>query len=336
MLEYTLSEIDKAAEALRNKELVAFPTETVFGLGAIANDYEAVAKVFAVKGRPSDNPLIVHISRPEDIFAYAISEPKRDELIQQLITHFWPGPLTLVVPIVPGTFPENVTGGLDTVGIRLPNHRGTQKLIDEVGIPLVGPSANLSGKPSPTRVEHVRHDLDGKINGVLSSEPSRIGVESTVLDVTDPEHVQILRPGFVTKEMLQKHLPELSVEVVGLSDLEQDEKPKSPGMKYRHYSPSQPVIAVSKEKMLSFIEENSDKVIGVLANTDLCDQLNDAIYTYPLGDSVKEAMQNLYTGLRFFDELEMIELIVVEWYPETSENAAYCNRLEKASSKIIY
>lgn len=332
---YEMKDIKEAAEQLNKGELVAFPTETVFGLGAMANNAAAVDKVFAVKGRPTDNPLIVHISHPEEIFDYAVVDEARKALITQIIKVFWPGPLTLVVPIKPGIFPDNVTGGLQTVGIRLPNHNGTQKLIAEAGFPLVGPSANLSGKPSPTTVDHVLHDFDGKIAGVLNSEPTQIGVESTVLDLSNPEGVQILRPGFVTKEMLESQIPDLHVEYVKLSSLETDDKPKSPGMKYRHYSPKQPVIAISRDKLAAYLALHQTETIGVVASDDVLATLEQTYETYSLGDTIKTAMHYLYGALRYFDNLDDIDKIVVELYPNVAMHGAYRNRLIKASSETI-
>lgn len=332
---FTLKTLKKAAELLQSGELIAFPTETVFGLGAIANNAEAVKKVYEVKGRPSDNPLIVHISYPEAIFNFAELTEEQKQLINQIIKAFWPGPLTLVVPVKPGIFPDVVTGGLNTVGIRLPNHRFTQKLITETGFPLVGPSANKSGKPSPTSVDHVLHDFDGEIAGVLDSEPSQIGVESTVLDVSDPHHVQILRPGYVTREMLESAIPNLRISQVSLTDLETSERPKSPGMKYRHYSPNQPVIAIEKDQLLDYVKHHTDEQIGVAANDKLLENLPDNCHTFKLGNDIQSAMHHLFEALRYFDSNPEIDKIVVELYPDASENGAYRNRLLKASSQTI-
>lgn len=332
----TAETIDQAANCLQNGELIAFPTETVFGLGAVAENEAAVAKVFQVKGRPSDNPLIVHIGQAEDIFNYAIPNKEGDALIKKLSDAFWPGPLTMVVPIAEGTFPKNVTGGLNSVGIRFPDNEDTQALIRAVGKPLVGPSANLSGKPSPTTVDHVYHDFSGKIAGILASQPSRIGVESTVLDLTNPNQVQILRPGYITEEMLRTAIPDLNVSTVSLTDLESADRPKSPGMKYRHYSPRQEVIAVAPNQITDYVlAHKENKRLGVMAPKSYLQAMGSGIISYVIKDSVEDAMHNLYAGLRYFDDQEAIDEIVVIIYPDIEDNKAYRNRLTKAASQVV-
>lgn len=333
------SEIDEGAALLQDGQLVAFPTETVFGLGAIANNADAVKSVYTVKGRPSDNPLIVHIADPEDIFDYMIdNDPERHDLIEKLTAQFWPGPLTLVVPVKPDTFPSVVTGGMDTVGIRLPDHGTTRDLIRATGFPIVGPSANISGKPSPTQVAHVMHDFDGVIGGVVNAEPTRIGVESTVLDLTDSRGLTILRPGYITKSMLAEVVTDMPIYIGGTIANNADEAPKAPGMKYVHYSPNQPVMAVSSDKMsnvLADLSSQSIKVALATSENNFEKYKTSVASIVSLGPTIETATQQLFAALRTFDDQENIQQIVVELYPDTEKNGAYRNRLIKASSTVV-
>ena len=204
---FRLGELDEAAALLRRGELVAFPTETVYGLGAIATKEQAVAKVFQAKGRPSDNPLIVHVKDAQQVFDYAAEVPK---LAKDLMERFWPGPLTIILPVKPGVFPANVNNAQETVAFRMPNQHSALRLIDLVGAPLVGPSANLSGKPSPTSVDHVMQDFDGVIAGVVAgdTDQAQIGVESTVVRPMS-DRLIILRPGAITQSMLKQVCPKV-------------------------------------------------------------------------------------------------------------------------------
>lgn len=333
------SEIDEGAALLQDGQLVAFPTETVFGLGAIANNVDAVKSVYTVKGRPSDNPLIVHIADPEDIFDYMIdNDPERHDLIEKLTAQFWPGPLTLVVPVKPDTFPSVVTGGMDTVGIRLPDHGTTRDLIRATGFPIVGPSANISGKPSPTQVAHVMHDFDGVIGGVVNAEPTRIGVESTVLDLTDSRGLTILRPGYITKSMLAEVVTDMPIYIGGTIANNAEEAPKAPGMKYVHYSPNQPVMAVSSDKManvLAYLSSQSIKVALATSENNFEKYKTSVASIVSLGPTIETATQQLFAALRTFDDQENIQQIVVELYPDTEKNGAYRNRLIKASSTVV-
>lgn len=230
-------QILEAASIIRNGGLVAFPTETVYGLGANALDEEAVAKVYEAKGRPSDNPMIVHIARASDIGQLT---PMLSSTIITLIDNFWPGPLTLVVKRKAGV-PDRTTGGLDTVGVRMPDSPLALELINQAGCPIAAPSANLSGKPSPTRVQDVIEDLDGKVDAILEGPDCRVGIESTVLDVTGDTPV-ILRPGIVTAENIEaaigkKVKVDPALYINQPRDDDQGYAPKSPGMKYKHYAP---------------------------------------------------------------------------------------------------
>ncbi len=249
------NQIREAAKIIQDGGLVAFPTETVYGLGADALNEEAVAKVYEAKGRPSDNPMIVHIARASDIGQLT---PMLSSTIVTLIDNFWPGPLTLVVKRKPGV-PDRTTGGLDTVGVRMPDSKLALDLINYAGCPIAAPSANLSGKPSPTRVEDVIEDLNGKVDGILEGPACRVGIESTVLDVTG-DVPTILRPGVITKEHIEAAIGrKVAIDpALHLDPTENDEEfaPKSPGMKYKHYAPKadMTIIEGSREKVQSEIQ----------------------------------------------------------------------------------
>ena len=226
--------------------LVAFPTETVYGLGANALDPDAVKRVYEAKGRPSDNPMIVHISRASDIGQ--LTRMLSPDIVN-VIDNFWPGPLTIVVKRKPNV-PLTTTGGLETVGVRLPDNKIARDLIEASGVPIAAPSANLSGKPSPTKVEHVIEDLDGKVDIILKGDDCRVGIESTVLDMSGDE-LMILRPGLITAEQVEaavgkpvKYDPTLNVDPRDLEAGGEEFKPKAPGMKYKHYAPNAEMIII--------------------------------------------------------------------------------------------
>lgn len=255
LLGTTEQDIRTAAEILRDGGLVAFPTETVYGLGANALDGDAVGKVYAAKGRPSDNPMIVHICPEDDLSALT---DLRSEDIDAFAKAFWPGPLTMVVPARP-IIPKVTTGGLDTVAVRMPSNPVAAALIKEAGVPIAAPSANLSGKPSPTTYRHVEDDLFGRIDAIIEGEDCRVGIESTVVDMTG-EVPTVLRPGIITCEMLSEALgrdvavdpnllkkPDMFNNGPGLQVTPDDFRPKSPGMKYKHYAPDAEMIIFKGE-----------------------------------------------------------------------------------------
>ena len=253
----TEQDIRQAAAILRDGGLVAFPTETVYGLGADALNPEAVGKVYAAKGRPSDNPMIVHISRKEDM--KKLTDGITPD-VERLMEAFWPGPLTMVVP-AKEIIPKVTTGGLSTVGVRMPEDPVARALIAEAGVPVAAPSANLSGKPSPTRYSHVADDLDGRIDAIIAGNDCRAGIESTVVDMSG-EIPTVLRPGVITRRMLSEALgKEVSIDPTllekpdifnnggeGLLQTNADFHPKAPGMKYKHYAPKAEMIIFSGER----------------------------------------------------------------------------------------
>lgn len=326
-----------AAMLLKAGELVAFPTETVFGLGAIANNETAVSKVFEAKGRPSDNPLIVHVSQISQVHD-TVAEV--NELSERLMNEFWPGPLTIIFPLKEDVYAPSVTPGKKTVAMRMPRQLETLLLIDMVGFPLVGPSANLSGKPSPTSAEHVLHDFDGKIAGVVKSQTSiaEIGVESTVV-LAEEDRIVILRPGAVTRKMLEKMAP--VTEMTANQQLANKEI-QSPGVKYLHYSPKQPVYLLphdySKQDWLMEMDKHNVD-IGILADDELlafCQQNKNFYSSYSLGEhsDIASATRQLYAGLRFLEQSNC-EIIFAQGFSDGDDSHAYMNRLTKASNYVL-
>lgn len=326
--------LEEASHYLKAGELVAFPTETVYGLGAIASDDAAVKKVYQVKGRPSDNPLIVHVAS-DDIASYVAEV---SPMAKKLMRAYWPGPLTLIFNVKPDIFAPSVTGNQTTVALRMPDQPMTLQLIKEAGFPLVGPSANTSGKPSPTKPEHVLHDLEGKIVGVVDGGETNIGVESTVLDLTDSRGPIILRPGAITREQIQIVIDQKVWMNHEVSQKNQEGAPKAPGMKYIHYSPEQPVVLIKSDwqgKIKELLHKN--KRIGILASDEKIAELteNSELSVYSLG-SIKEPMlasKKLYAGLRYFDGQD-VDIILAEVYPKEGIGIAIMNRLEKAATTI--
>ena len=331
---FTKENLDIAAKALQQGEIVSFPTETVYGLGAIATSQEAVLKVFEAKGRPSDNPLIVHIS---DIQQMTSTVEEVPEIALTLAKAFWPGPLTMILKAKPGIYAPALSAGLTTVSFRMPNHPLTLELISKVGIPLVGPSANLSTKPSPTKVEHVFEDMNGRIRGIVDGGSSTVGVESTVIDLTNDEGPVILRPGVITKEQIEAVIGPIQSTVKTTAG--EREVPKSPGMKYRHYAPKTPVFVV--DGTVEAFEETihkykvQGKTVGVMARNAIVDTFENKVEgTYKMGTSVDDMNRALFDALRTLDHLKL-DVILAESALETGVGIAYMNRLKKAASTVL-
>ena len=331
---FTKENLDIAAKALQQGEIVSFPTETVYGLGAIATSQEAVLKVFEAKGRPSDNPLIVHIS---DIQQMTSTVEEVPEIALTLAKAFWPGPLTMILKAKQGIYAPALSAGLPTVSFRMPNHPITLELITKVGIPLVGPSANLSTKPSPTKVEHVFEDMNGRIRGIVDGGSSTVGVESTVIDLTNEEGPVILRPGVITKEQIEAVIGPIQSTVKTTAG--KHEVPKSPGMKYRHYAPKTPVLVVggTVEAFEEVINpcKLQGKTIGVMAQDVIVESLKDTVNgVYFMGESVDDMNRALFDGLRTLDHIGL-DIILTQEAPETGVGIAYMNRLKKAASTVL-
>ncbi|MFB4169826.1 L-threonylcarbamoyladenylate synthase [Virgibacillus sp. JSM 102003] len=321
--------IKEAATLLKGGKTVAFPTETVYGLGADATNETAVSGIFKAKGRPEDNPLIAHVATKQQLGNLVSSLSPTAE---KLIDAFTPGPVTFVLPSN-GTCAFNVTAGLSTIGVRIPDHPVANKLLKECGIPIAAPSANVSGKPSPTTADHVWADLNGKIAGLVDGGPTGVGVESTVIDCTQEIPI-ILRPGGLTKEQLERVVGKVIIDPALANT---SEKPKAPGMKYRHYAPEVPLWLVdgSPEKMQEIIndERAQHSRVGVMASTSTSQKLT-ADRIIPLGVDLEEIAATLYDALREFKDGD-IDLIICETFPETSIGEAVMNRLKKASSAYL-
>ena len=289
-----------AAEIIKSGGLVAIPTETVYGLGANGLDEEAVLKIFEAKGRPQDNPLILHISGPEQIeqFAHHIPQAAYD-----LAEKFWPGPLTIILP-AKELIPKRTTGGLDTVGLRCPDCDITREIIRLAGVPVAAPSANISGKPSTTTAEHVRHDHDGRIDAIVDGGACRVGVESTIVDLTE-RRPRLLRPGGIGPEELIEVLGDLVVDKAVTAQIDKDEVVKAPGMKYRHYAPSEPVVIVSgsREKAAAYIRshfEEGDRVLCFEEELPLYEGCNPLSYGQEA--DVNTLSAGLFAALRELDD----------------------------------
>eukprot|EP01126_Amoeba_proteus_P061584 TRINITY_DN8280_c0_g2_i7.p1 TRINITY_DN8280_c0_g2~~TRINITY_DN8280_c0_g2_i7.p1 ORF type:complete len:415 (+),score=76.30 TRINITY_DN8280_c0_g2_i7:120-1247(+) len=331
-------------ELLQRGEVVAFPTETVYGLGANALSSSAVSKIFSTKMRPFDNPLIVHVSNREMLRDIVAEIPKE---AHQLIERFWPGPLTILFPKSP-LVPNEVVCGQPTVAIRMPNHPVALKLISLANVPIAAPSANLSGRPSPTTADHVHADLNRRIHCIIDGGPTSVGLESTVLDIN---RKLILRPGGITVEQLREYIPSLKV----YSAKEDGENlmlsPPTPGLKYRHYSPSTRVLlleGIQMDKMRNFIITKfnslaaSSKRLGILHTHPTQFQFPESMTTskscviLTLSDgSAPEVARLLFSALREMDT-KGVDLIIMEGISEQNEGLAVMNRIRKAASQILF
>lgn len=325
--------IQKAAYILKQGGLVAFPTETVYGIGANALSETAIKKIYTAKGRPSDNPLIVHIGHVDDVNEYA---QNISEVAKKLMNKFWPGPLTLIFKKKP-IINETITGGLDTVAIRLPANEIARAIIKEAKLPIAAPSANRSGKPSPTRAKHVIEDLGGRVDMIVDGGKAQIGLESTVLDVSGSVPV-ILRPGSITKKMLEEVVGEVLIDPALLTGQE-NIKPKSPGMKYRHYAPKGhlTVIYGEEEKAISYINENVQTLMNTGRKVAIISTVEEASLYHGSNIMIigsmhdhKEIASNLFKLLRLADE-QQIEYIFTRAFSEEDIGMATMNRLLKAA-----
>ncbi len=327
---YHESDIPEAVAALKRGELVAFPTETVYGLGADATNVTAVGKVYAAKGRPTDNPLIVTVADADMVGQYAAITP----LAAKLMEAFWPGPLTIILNILPGRLSMKVTGGLQTAAFRNPDNALTRKLIATAGVPIVGPSANTSGKPSPTTADHVLHDLDGKIAGVLDDGPTQVGVESAIIDLTVTPPA-ILRPGAIGPDELEPLIGHVDT---AAHHVGQNEAPKAPGMKYKHYAPAAQVVVVDDPAQFSAAvawAKQTGQVFGLLATDAILAQY-PTIPSYSLGKDVQSAVHALFAGLRWFDLHPDVTLVLAQAFSKTELSAAYMNRLLKSAGDMHF
>lgn len=325
---------EEAADIIRRGGLVAFPTETVYGLGANALDETASAKIYAAKGRPSDNPLIAHIADVKQLEEIAEYIPEAADV---LMKEYWPGPLTMIFR-KKDIVPRGTTGGLDTVAVRMPDHPVARRLIEAAGVPIAAPSANISGKPSPTTAERTAEDMDGKIDMILDGGPCRIGIESTIVDMTEDIPV-ILRPGFITCEMLTDLLGHVEKDKALDAGNGEKFRPKAPGQKYRHYAPNAPMTLVEgdveavTEKICRLTAESvrEGKLTGII-----CTDETRSCYTQGIVKSIgsrsslESVAHNLYEILREFDETG-VEVIYSEAFCSDELGYAVMNRMIKAA-----
>ena len=327
------------ADVIMSGGLVGVPTETVYGLGANALSGDAVAKIFATKGRHTDNPLIVHVASPADVQIVVREIP---DMFRILSNAFWPGPLTLIMK-KSDVVPDEVTAGLDTVAVRMPEHPAMLSLIKKSGVPIAAPSANLSGKPSPTKAKHVFDDLFGKIPYVLDGGNCRVGVESTVVDISG-DTAQILRPGGVTYEELEKVLG--VAPTIYNTALADSDAPRSPGMKYRHYSPKAPLTAIlgspkmSSDFILTHIDDccNGFKCCGGVHKVaalmfDDFASANPAVVTFGESSDHNDQASRLFDALRQLDSLDA-DIILAQVPDEKGLGHAVANRILKAAASV--
>ena len=343
---YENADIKEAADIIRSGGLVAFPTETVYGLGANALMSEAAKKIYAAKGRPSDNPLIVHISKTEDVNNIAREIP---EIFYKLAECFWPGPMTVVLK-KRSIIPDDTSGGLDTVAVRLPDNNIARALIEVSKVPIAAPSANTSGRPSPTRASHVFDDMDGRIDMIIDGGTVGIGVESTIVDLTG-DIPTLLRPGAVTVEMLQEVCTEVDIDPAIEHLLASGEAPKAPGMKYKHYAPKadMKMLKGNEAAVLDYLKKEISKseIKTAILTVDehraalekiIEDNKKENIKLLSLGSlkDMKTVAHNLFDVLRKCDELG-VSTILSESFDESGIGRAIMNRLKKASGfNIIY
>ncbi len=324
--------LEKAGQIIRDGGLVAFPTETVYGLGANALDPAACDAVFEAKMRPHDNPLIVHVLSPSDFSLYAHTE--NQPLLKELIRRFIPGPLTLILP-KKEIIPDSVTVGLSTVALRCPSHPVARALIRASGCPIAAPSANLSGRPSPTNANHVIEDMFGRIPMILDSGSCDVGLESTVIALKN-DTIHLLRPGFITLEDLLEVTDQVQVSSAVLSSLKAGEKAESPGMKYRHYAPKAPVtmVAGKEEDVLSFFKSKLAEGCGVLCFDEDFELLKteenkDRLISFGSKNDLLSQACALFDSLRSFDSLS-VSHIYARTTSQDQIGLAISNRLLRA------
>ncbi len=318
-----------AARLLREGRLVAIPTETVYGLGANGLDENAVARIFEAKGRPQDNPLILHISEPKELSDICHDIPQTAWLLAE---HFWPGPLTMVLP-VRDLVPKRTTAGLDTVAVRCPKTAATRRLTALGGVPIAAPSANRSGKPSTTTAAHVLHDMDGRIEAVLDGGACEVGVESTIIDLTGARP-RLLRPGGITPEQLTALLGEIDIDRAVLGQIANDAVVRAPGMKYKHYAPAAEVYIIqgSSEAAAGYIRRHftqGDAVLCFAEELPLYDGCNPT--AYGSREDVRTLSAGLFAALRALDRPE-IKTIYARCPEGGGVAYAVGNRLKKAAA----
>ena len=336
-LDKDLHLVDEAAASIKEGGTVLFPTETVYGLGADALNPEAVKKIFEAKGRPQDNPLIIHVAS-KDISRFVKDVP---DIAQKIMDKFWPGPLTMVLN-KKDIVPDVTSANLSTIGVRMPNNKVALKLIELSGTAIAAPSANISGRPSPTDIERCEEDLLGKVNYIIGGEKCQVGVESTIVDCTVNPPI-VLRPGGITLEMLKEIDPSIELDKGLMKKPEKDFKPKAPGMKYKHYAPkakvriisgeNENVVKKTQELAHSYIEEG--KKVGILSSKENAENYNEGeVIIIGSMNKLEEVAQNLFEDLRKFDDIGM-DIILAEAFEEQGVGIAVMNRLKKSAGYDI-
>lgn len=327
--------IDVFAAMLTDGKTVIFPTETVYGLGANALDEDAAAKIYQAKGRPSDNPLLVHVADKKDVYDLVENIDGRAKLLME---KFWPGPLTIVFK-KKDIIPDRTSGGLDTVAIRMPSDPVARQLIRRAGVPIAAPSANISGRPSPTKPDHIIRDMDGRVDGILVGGPCNYGVESTIVDLSSGI-AMVLRPGSVTLEMLKEVLGQVELDP-SLKNKDDNIKAKAPGMKYKHYSPQAQVYIVKANDLDDFAQkvdalclENEKKKLKTGVMTRSSDGHTYRAIRFDLGESDADLAKNLFDVLIGLDR-ESVDIAYVPYFEEKGLGVAIMNRLKKAAAYRI-
>lgn len=330
--------IKEASEVIKSGGTVAFPTETVYGLGADGLNQDAVKKIFEAKGRPQDNPLILHVSSPREVFEIADEVPY---IAQKLMDKFWPGPLTIILN-KKNIVPMVTSAGLDTIGIRMPSSEIALKLIELSKKPIAAPSANISGRPSPTEVERCIEDLSGRVDYIIGGESSKVGVESTIVDCTVYPPV-VLRPGGITLEMLKDIDNNIEIDKALKGKPTEDFKPKAPGMKYRHYAPkanlkiirgkSEKTIEIIQKMLENYIEKNN-KVAVITTDENIQEFKNCNVISLGSENDFNQIARNLFESLRRCDDLG-VDFILCQGFEECGVGLAIMNRLNKAAGYDI-
>ncbi len=326
----TEQEIERAAQLLREGGLVGIPTETVYGLGANGLDPEAVSHIFMAKGRPQDNPLILHIPEVSWLERYCEHIPQSAYLLAE---HFWPGPMTMILPRK-SLVPDVVTASLDTVGMRCPAHPLCRAIIEKADVPVAAPSGNTSGRPSPTNAKDMLEDMDGKIDAIVDGGPCMVGVESTIIDLTCTPP-RLLRPGGITLEQLRSVLGEVDVDPAVTRLMGAGEKPRAPGMKYRHYAPKAPVTVVTGDPARSaqYIHDHAGECDGVICFKEfvsLCSQGNRVVLDLGPACDQQEQARHVFAALRRFDHTA-VPAIWAQCPDSSGIGLAIANRLNKAA-----
>ncbi|MBR5441961.1 MAG: threonylcarbamoyl-AMP synthase [Clostridia bacterium] len=318
-----------AAQLLKENQVVGIPTETVYGLGGNAFSEEAVKRIFEAKGRPQDNPLIVHVSEFDEIYQLVGQVPDTARLLAE---KFWPGPLTIILP-KSDKVPLCVTGGLDTVAVRCPSHPVANRLIKEAGLPIAAPSANLSGKPSPTRASHVYDDMNGRIPMVIDGGDCAEGVESTVITLSTPVP-KLLRPGNITISQLREALGQVEVDDAVLNPLKKGERVSSPGMKYKHYSPDADIVVLCGEydKFCNYVNSHAEGNTYAMVFDGEGECLNVPYISYGANENYKELSHALFDSLRLLDDKGADVCFVRCPDRDNDDNLAVLNRLLRAAS----